>query len=166
MQLISLIISYRRICSKMLFRILGTWLFAHVHKIISLNRIQILRWHFRSLMLMHANLINWALVNEVVQVQLLLISGLSLSISVILETVLAKLWEVLEVIWFISICDCLRWLFLVFNSVKALSINVFFLFRTGVHMIYRWEFHLGVLSVFVSGFGASLSFVITPVNGS
>ena len=165
MQLIGLIISNGRISSKMLFRILGACLFAFNKIILNCIKMMMLRWQFRSFVLMFCNLINWALVNEVIQVQLLLISSAFLLLSVILETVLRKLWEVLEVIWLVSVCNRLR-LFLVFNCIKALSINIFFLFYTTIHMVYRWKFHLGVLSVFISCFRTSLSFVKTPINWS
>ena len=83
----------------------------------------------------------------------------------ILETVLTELREVLEVVWFISVRYCLR-LFLVFDCVEALTIEVFFLLDICVHMIDGGKFHLGVLSVFVSCFGTSLVFAITSINGS
>jgi len=166
MQLIGLIISNGRISSKMLFRILGAWLFAFYKIILNCIKMMMLRWQFRSFVFMFCNFINWALVNEVIQVHLLLIGSAILLLSVILETVLGKLWEVLEVICFASVCNCRLRLFLVFNCIKALSINIFFLFHTTIHMIYRWKLHLGVLSVFISCFRTSLSFVITPINWS
>ena len=69
-----------------------------------------------------SHLLYRCLVDKVVQIQLLLIRSLStLVYSVILETVLAELREVLEVVWFISVRYCLR-LFLVFDCVEALTI--------------------------------------------
>ena len=114
---------------------------------------------------MFGHLFRRCLVEEVIQVQLLLVCGLTTVCTLILEAVLAEFWEVLEVVWLSSVRDCL-WLFLVFDSVKALTIDVFFLFRAGVHMIDGGKFHLGVLSSFVSSFRASLMFVITSVNCS
>lgn len=164
MQLITLIICNTRISSKMFLRILRARLLA-LHEIV-LYRLQSLRWHLWSLVLMmFGHLLRRCLVEEVIQVQLLLVCGLTTVCTLILEAVLAEFWEVLEVVWLSSVRDCL-WLFLVFDSVKALTIDVFFLFRAGVHMIDGGKFHLGVLSSFVSSFRASLMFVITSVNCS
>jgi hypothetical protein len=118
------------------------------------------------MLMMLCHLLHRCLVDEIVQVQLLLVRGLtSLIYSVILEAVLAEFWEVLEVVWLISVGYCLR-LFLVFECVEALSIEVFFLLDISVHMIDGGKFHLGVLSVFISCFGTSLVFAITSINGS
>jgi hypothetical protein len=164
MQLIALIISYGWISSKMLFRIIDTWFLA-LNEIV-FERLEVLRWLFWSLMLMmHVDLFNRISIDKIIQIQLLLICSLSvIPISVILEAVLWKFWEVLDV-RILSIGYCL-WLLLIFNCVKALSTNIFFLILCWFHMVYRLEFHLGVLCFFVSCFRISLDFVITSINWS
>jgi hypothetical protein len=116
-------------------------------------------------LMMFGHLLRRSLVEEIVKVQLLLVCGLTTVCTLILEAVLAEFREVLEVVGFCSVCDCL-WLFLVFDSVEALTIDIFFLFWAGVHMINSGKFHLGVLASFVSCFRASLMFVITSINCS
>jgi hypothetical protein len=84
---------------------------------------------------------------------------------VILKAILTKLREVLKVVVFASlICDRLRLFLSIINCVKALTINVFFLVGSTIHVVDRLKFHLGILSVFVAGFGATLTFMITSIH--
>ena len=90
---------------------------------------------------------------------------LSVVVPVILKTILTKFWEVLKIVVFTSLICNRLWLFLsIFNCVKALTIYVFFLFGSAIHVVNCLEFHLGILSVFVSVFGTSLTFMVTSIH--
>jgi len=158
MQLIRLIICNRRISSKMLLGIPCACFLTFI-----LKSLHILRWHFWSLMLMLCNLFNRVLFQEIIQIELLLPSGILCvrsSVPVILETVLGKFREVLfSTIWHF------RFL-VVFDRVETLSVSIFSIVRLSIHVIDSLKFHCVVLSSFISCFRTTLSFVITPSNRS
>ena len=171
----------------MLFRILGAWFATIAYKIVWHSlKLWWPRWYLRSFVLVSRNLlhfvllhpdilinhhlINWSVIDEIVQVELLLLlitrsSGGVLSLSVILKAVLRHVREVLEVLtWLWAIR---HWLLLAcFYRVKALSSNILFpLWSHGtVYMINSLKFHLSVCPAFVSSFRASLHLVVTSIN--